>query len=150
MRDRPVTEVKDTMLFSDLRLFPKHNPVSFFPVLFVLLLLALLLGNSTEGRAQSLATEQVQYPNAEIAFICGPQLKAGSVLNPAPWFDATARSMGEIQGERNPRFAPVGPMAFDSSSGTWQSVISGRLSVSNGSLTVTGLNTAFTREVDAG
>src|SRR5688572_17244648 len=142
-RDRPVTEVKDTMLFSDLRLFPQHNPVSFFPALIVMVLFGLLVGNSTEGRAQSLATEQVQYPNPEIAFICGPQLKAGSSLNPAPWFDAVARSMGEIQGERNPRIAPIGPMWFDSASGTWKEVISGRVSVNNGSLTVTGSGTVF-------
>ncbi|HEY0431140.1 MAG TPA: hypothetical protein VGC61_04955, partial [Pyrinomonadaceae bacterium] len=49
----------------------------------------------------------VVYPNPKVAFICGPQLKSGSRLNPAPWFDRTARSSGITLGERNPRVAPI-------------------------------------------
>jgi hypothetical protein len=91
----------------------------------------------------------VVYPNAQVAFICGPQLKAGSVLNPAPWFDSTARSMGITLGDRFPRIAPLGPMVFNSQSGAWDNVIAGRISIASGSAVVTGVDTSFTRDVDA-
>src|SRR5262245_11758624 len=46
-------------------------------------------GASTIGAPESTAlrAELVTYPNDKIAFICGPQLKANSRLNPFPWFD---------------------------------------------------------------
>ena len=135
------------MLFSDPDLPSKHNPRPFVPVLIAITIFVLLVGNSPQGRAQSLQTDGVQYPNSDVAFICGPQLKSDSSLNPAPWFDSTARSMGVTQGERNPRSAPVGPMSLES--GTWQNVIRGQVGISAGSLTVNGSGTAFTRDVDA-
>ncbi|HEY3028434.1 MAG TPA: hypothetical protein VGJ55_19960, partial [Pyrinomonadaceae bacterium] len=72
--------------------------------------------------------ELVVYPDARVAFICGPQLKSGSSLNPAPWFDATALSMGITLGDRFPRVAPFGPMTLNSQSGAWDDVIAGRIS----------------------
>ena len=89
------------------------------------------------------------YPNAQVAFICGPQLKAGSSLNPAPWFDATARRMGITLGERFPRIAPFGPMAIDSQTKEWRNVITGRVSVASRGTVVTGQGTSFTRDIDA-
>src|SRR5712691_9128364 len=47
------------------------------------------LSNHDLNLPQTAADQLVNYPNAEIAFICGPQLKSGSRLNPAPWFDQT-------------------------------------------------------------
>ncbi|MDX6612686.1 MAG: hypothetical protein QOD75_1872, partial [Blastocatellia bacterium] len=91
----------------------------------------------------------VVYPNAQVGFICGPQLKSGSTLNPAPWFDATARSMGIILGERSPRIAPFGPMALDRQTKEWRNVITGRVSVAAQGTIVTGWGTGFTRDVDA-
>ncbi|CAN5723122.1 hypothetical protein BH18ACI4_BH18ACI4_16150 [soil metagenome] len=90
----------------------------------------------------------VRYPTAAVAFICGPQLRAGSGLNPAPWFDTTSRTMGIALGERAPRVAPFGPMSLNSHTGRWENIIAGRLSVSSGGVIVTGLGTAFTRDVD--
>ncbi len=131
-------------------LHANHNPISISKTLTCLLVVALFVGTSMESHAQSLATDQVVYPSPNVEFICGPQLKAGSPLNPAPWFDDTAWSMGITQGERNPRIAPIGPMSFNSTSGAWEAVISGRVSVNGGSVIVTGTGTAFTRDVDPG
>lgn len=137
------------MLFSDLHLLAKHKPIPFSPALIFIVILAFLIGTSTEGRGQSLATEQVQYPNPETAFICGPQLKAGSPLNPAPWFDSTARGMGITLGERFPRIPAFGPMFVNSHSGAWENVIAGRISVTSGSSIVIGVGTSFTRDIDS-
>ncbi|MEO8435283.1 MAG: hypothetical protein ABI596_10340 [Pyrinomonadaceae bacterium] len=93
--------------------------------------------------------ELVTYPNAEVGFICGPQLKSGSSLNQNPWFDSISRSMGITLGERFPRVAPFGPMFVNSYTGTWDNVISGRVSISSGSTIVSGVDTSFTRDVDA-
>jgi hypothetical protein len=109
---------------------------------------ALFAATAMNSQAQSLASDRVTYPSPEVEFICGPQLKSGSELNPAPWFDLIALTMGVTQGERNPRIAPIGPMS--STGGAWENVISGRVSVSQGSVTMTGVGTAFTRDVDAG
>ena len=95
-----------------------------------------------------LKSELVKYPNAQVAFICGPQLKAGSPLNPSPWFDKTAWNMGITLGDRASRVPPFGPMTFNSSIGRWENVIAGRVSVSSGGLVVTGVGTAFTRDID--
>src|SRR6266516_5426233 len=95
------------------------------------------------------AGELVIYPNAQLAVICGPQLRAGSSLNPAPWFDATARKMGITLGEQFPHIAPIGPMAIDSQTKEWRNVIQGTISGAARSTIVTGRGTAFTRDIDA-
>ena len=49
--------------------------------------------------------EFVVYPNDQIAFILGPQLKSGSTANPWPWFDENAIESGKRHGpvfEDNP------------------------------------------------
>ncbi len=97
----------------------------------------------------NLADELVRYPSANVAFICGPQLKAASALNPFPWFDATAREQGIAHGEKAPRFAPIGPMNTDSPNRTWRNVITGRVSIAARGMVVKGTGTSFTRDVDA-
>lgn len=94
------------------------------------------------------ADEFVRYPSPEIAFICGPQLRANSSLNPFPWFDKIALARGKYFGERTPRIAPVGPMSVSTHTKEWQSIIAGRLSVARDSATVTGRGTRFTSDVD--
>lgn len=96
----------------------------------------------------NLKGELVVYPNAEVAFICGPQLKSGSRLNPFPWFDATAIKQGIYHGEQAPRIAPVGPMTYDTSDRQWRDIIAGRVSVAMRGTIVTGRGTQFTRDLD--
>ena len=79
-------------------------------------------------------SELVNYPNAEIAFICGPQLKSNSPLNPFPWFDKTQNSQGHVQGREAPRIAPR--------------VLTGVVSVAPSSRVVTGAGTRFKSQVD--
>jgi len=93
------------------------------------LLTLLVLSSAQTYLAQSLETERVQYPNAQVAFICGPQLKAGSALNPAPWFDSIAYTRGITLGDQFPRVAPFGPMSLNSQSGAWGNVIAGRINI---------------------
>ena len=78
--------------------------------------------------------ELVAYPNAETAFICGPQLKAGSRLNPFPWFDRTQVSQGHVQGREAPKIAPR--------------VLTGTVNVTPNSRVLNGNGTRFTVEVD--
>lgn len=94
------------------------------------------------------AAEMVRFPSAAVAFICGPQLKANSALNPFRWFDSVALSRGKYFGERTPRIAPFGPMTVSTHTKQWQSVISGRISVEEGSPIVSGRGTRFTVDVD--
>jgi hypothetical protein len=98
------------------------------------------------GLPASIADQLAQYPNANVAFICGPQLKAGSSLNPFPWFDNTAFKMGIHYGEGAPRIAPFGPMFL--AKNVWRNIISGRVSVAARATTVTGKGTRFTRDFD--
>jgi len=98
--------------------------------------------------ASNLADQLVRYPNSDVAFICGPQLKAGSSVNPFPWFDSTARGQGNVHGEMAPRIAPIGPMRTDSATGSWDNVIQGRVSVAGGSTVVNGKGSHFLRDID--
>jgi hypothetical protein len=72
----------------------------------------------------------VKFPSAEVEFIAGPQLKAGSSQNPAPWFDQTALSNGLDHGIRFPDGPP-------------QHALVGSVSVTKGSKSVVGTNTRF-------
>jgi hypothetical protein len=72
----------------------------------------------------------VKFPSAEVEFIAGPQIKAGSSLNPAPWFDQTALSKGLEHGNRFPAGPPVHALV-------------GSVSVTKGSKSVLGTNTRF-------
>src|SRR5437899_7070915 len=96
--------------------------------------LVCLLLSIARTNAQSLDSERVQYPNAETAFICGPQLKSGSALNPFPWFDNTAVTKGASIGSELPAIGPR--------------VLTGTVSVNYGANGVTGSGTRFKREVD--
>ncbi len=101
------------------------------------------------GLPANLAGELVRYPKENVAFICGPQLKAASPLNPFSWFDATAREQGIAHGEKAPRVAPIGPMNTDSSNRAWRNVIAGRVSIAARGAVVTGKGTRFARDIDA-
>jgi hypothetical protein len=94
----------------------------------------LLISSALNARAQTLESEQVKYPSPEVAFICGPQLKAGSPLNPFPWFDKTQIDYGHTHGRAIPAAPPR--------------ELTGALSASNNSRVVTGVGTRFTSEVD--
>ncbi len=72
----------------------------------------------------------VQFPSPEVEFIAGPQLKAGSALNPAPWFDQTALSRGLELGNSFPASAP-------------QHALAGTVNLTKGSKAVVGTNTRF-------
>src|ERR1051325_3772087 len=104
--------------------------------------------NNDWNFSPEVAGELVRYPNDKVAFICGPQLKFGSRLNPFPWFDAVAIRRGNYFGERTPRIAPIGPMTLSPQTKQWQNTIAGRVSVAKGSATVTGRGTRFTRDID--
>src|SRR5205814_3671910 len=78
--------------------------------------------------------ELVVYPNPQVGFICGPQLKANSRLNPFPWFDATEIRYGQVLGKEMPSVAPR--------------VLTGVVSASPNSSILIGKGTRFLSEVD--
>ncbi|HEX5705149.1 MAG TPA: hypothetical protein VFX97_18260 [Pyrinomonadaceae bacterium] len=86
------------------------------------------------GSSPTVKAGQIQYPSSEVAFICGPQLKAGSPLNPFAWFDSTQNSQGHVQGREAPRIAPR--------------VLTGVVSIRPNSRVVSGEGTRFLVEVD--
>ena len=73
----------------------------------------------------------VQFPSPEVEFIIGPQLKAGSRLNPAPWFDQNSLGRGVQLGETFPASAPRGTL------------LRGTVSVDQNSKQVVGRDTRF-------
>src|SRR6185295_3941391 len=77
--------------------------------------------------------ELVAYPDAKVAFICGPQLKTNSQLNPYPWFDSTQIRNGHIQGKDAPAIPPR--------------ILTGTVSVNRQSRVLTGNGTRFRLEV---
>lgn len=80
------------------------------------------------------AQEMVSYPSQEVAFICGPQLRSNSPLNPYPWFDSTATTKGASIGAALPTKAPR--------------VLTGTVSVNTNSSIVIGNGTRFLAEID--
>jgi hypothetical protein len=90
--------------------------------------------SSSQLNRPEIRRELVDYPNPEVAFICGPQLKFNSPLNPFPWFDSTQVAQGHVQGREAPRIAPR--------------VLTGHVSVAPNSRSVTGAGTRFRAEVD--
>jgi hypothetical protein len=107
---------------------------SFLSYIRILLLTALLFSLAPKASAQSAAGELVQYPSEEVAFLCGPQLRSGSTLNPYPWFDRTAIEYGHRLGAEVPAVAPR--------------ILTGTITMRMGSATVDGVGTRFTLEVD--
>ncbi|HKP38600.1 MAG TPA: hypothetical protein VJT71_17205 [Pyrinomonadaceae bacterium] len=97
-------------------------------VLFCAVLSTFLIGSSTA------AQELVSYPSQEVAFICGPQLRSNSPLNPYPWFDSTATSKGASVAALLPAKAPR--------------PLTGTVSVNANSSIVTGNGTRFLSEID--
>ncbi|HEV2884619.1 MAG TPA: hypothetical protein VGW36_07160, partial [Pyrinomonadaceae bacterium] len=81
-----------------------------------------------------LRQELVTYPNDKVAFICGPQLKAHSNLNPFPWFDSTQIKMGHVLGKEMPSIPPR--------------VLTGVMNANPTSPVITGTGTRFLVEVD--
>jgi hypothetical protein len=80
------------------------------------------------------ATDLVVFPNENVAFIVGPQLRSGSRRNPYPWFDRVATEHGHLHGRSTPRFAPR--------------ELTGTVTVQRGSTEVVGAATRFLSEVD--
>ena len=80
------------------------------------------------------AAEMARYPSPEVAFICGPQLKVHSRMNPFRWFDATQIDQGHVQGREAPRIAPR--------------VLTGTVSINPNARVVNGSGTRFKVEVD--
>ena len=107
---------------------------SFLSYARVILLTALFCSLAPSAFAQTPADELVKYPSEEVAYICGPQLKSGSALNPYPWFDRTAIDYGRQIAAEIPAIAPR--------------ILTGTVSVRSGSTTVDGVGTRFTLEVD--
>jgi len=87
---------------------------------------------STEPGAN--IADLVTYPNPQVAFICGPQLNAGSPSNPYPWFDSTQIEYGKVLGREGPAVAPR--------------VLTGTVSVQANSRVVSGAGTRFRAEID--
>lgn len=81
-----------------------------------------------------LMQEVVAYPNDKVAFICGPQLKAHSRLNPFPWFDSTQIKYGHVLGKEMPTTPPR--------------VLTGVVNTIPNSPVVIGNGTRFLAEVD--
>ncbi len=71
-----------------------------------ILVLILVCSGVRADSEQSQNRELVQYPSDEVAFIVGPQLKAGSAQNPFPWFDGVELSKGRELGAQFPAVAP--------------------------------------------
>src|SRR2546423_9162198 len=90
------------------------------------------LGSLTEP--VELKSELAEYPNPRVSFICGPQLKVNSRLNPFPWFDTTQVRYGHVVGRESPVIAPR--------------VLTGTVSVMSNSRTVNGIGTRFRSEID--
>ncbi|MGH9944036.1 MAG: hypothetical protein ACRD9R_16955, partial [Pyrinomonadaceae bacterium] len=64
---------------------------------------------TTEAESWKAAVgDLVRFSSPEVEFITGPQLKSGSALNPAPWFDQNAISKGMSHGEAFPAQPPDG------------------------------------------
>lgn len=90
---------------------------------------------ATSGSLSSqVRSDLVTYPNGEVAFICGPQLKANSSLNPFPWFDSTQIAQGHVQGREAPKIAPR--------------ILTGTVNVTPGARIVSGIGSRFTKEID--
>src|SRR5688500_4490545 len=78
--------------------------------------------------------ELVVYPDSRVAFICGPQLRADSPLNPFPWFDSIQIKHGHIQGKEAPSIPPR--------------ILTGVVSATSGSAVLAGKGTRFSSEID--
>ena len=75
----------------------------------------------------------VEFPSAEVEFIVGPQLKAGSGYNPAPWFDQNALSKGLEHGANFPASPP-------------QHALTGTVTATKDSKTIVGVGTHFLKD----
>jgi hypothetical protein len=75
------------------------------------------------------------FPSPEVEFIVGPQLKSGSPLNPAPWFDSNAIAKGVEHGAAFPAEPPG------------NTPLMGTLTVAQGSASIVGSGTKFIAEL---
>jgi len=89
--------------------------------------------SQADSRIDSIA-DLVSYPDPKVAFISGPQLRAGSRLNPFPWFDSTQIAYGKVLGREGPTIPPR--------------VLTGTISVQRNSRVVAGTGTRFLVEID--
>jgi hypothetical protein len=97
-----------------------------------------LLLVAVTGDTQTLNSERVVFPSAEVEFIIGPQVKSGtSTASGAAWFDQNAIDRGLSLCSEFPDVAHT----------PGNVLISGTVSVTNGSKTVRGVGTHFLTEV---
>lgn len=113
---------------------PQNSNTTLSTGLRLAILACLLLSSARTGLAQLLENERVQYPNPEVAFICGPQLRASSPLNRVPAFDTSQVTKGYVHGQGFPAIAPR--------------ELTGTVSVTAGSSTVNGSGTKFMSQID--
>ena len=113
---------------------PRSLRSTYLSYIPILALIVLVCSGVRADSGQSQNSELVQYPSDEVAFIVGPQLKAGSAQNPFPWFDQVELSKGLQLGALSPAVAPR--------------VLTGTLSLHQGSSDVSGVETRFLHEVD--
>jgi len=112
---------------------------SFGRLAVVLLLLSNLTVCSAQQRPPKVVAspkipDAVVFPDPNIEFIIGPQLKMGSKLNPYPWFDRTQLERGKVHGRDFPKLPPL--------------TLTGTLVVTRGSAAVQGIDTHFLSEID--
>lgn len=67
------------------------------------------MGQSTRERRAQESGDLARFPSPEVEFIVGPQLRSGSALNIAPWFDKNAIERGIYHGDAFPANPPSSP-----------------------------------------
>lgn len=91
-------------------------------------------GNVKTGSAVVDSNGWLQFENADVGFILGPQLYDASSNNPWPKQSFYSKYIGNITGDASPNAPP-------------DVTLTGTVSVTNGSAAVTGSGTAFLREI---
>lgn len=81
-----------------------------------------------------MAPDLVQFPNPNVEFIIGPQLRMGSARNPCPYFDQIQLNKGVMHGNNFPKVPPMN--------------LTGVVIVETGLMKVRGVGTRFLSEVD--
>lgn len=79
---------------------------------YVIVVLACLLA-LVAAPADAQNPDLVTFPNDQVAFIIGPQLKSGSALNPHPSFDRIAHDRGIFWGQQYPAAPPTDAAGID-------------------------------------
>ena len=115
-----------------------HISLSFPKILYLVLIAALAFAGTRIVTAQSTSTDAstdlASFPSVEVALIAGPQLKAGSSLNPYSRFDSIAASRALVDARQYPSIPT--------------NTLTGTVTASQGSKIVIGNGTRFTSQID--